>query len=149
MGSLMEGTAGAGAGAHTGIGAMRIGLIAVIAVSMMTETIIVRVVAGDARAQVLSVGGDGVAVGKGGIVLRSGIPVRRDGPELSSGTGRGKSKVLQVRLILSKPTMVTVGTCRILVHMMCFSSKSSNSNLLRRDIDLFMLLWFVFSPLLF
>lgn len=152
MGSTMEGTAGAGAGVLTGIGAMRSGLIAVIAGSMMTGTgtgtIIGRVIARDARAQVPEGGGDGAAVealGEGGTVVRSGIAVRRDVPELSSGTGRGRSKNLQGRLMLRKPIMVTEDTCKMLAHIMGISSKSSNSNLLRRDIDLFLLLWFVFT----
>ncbi|MCI31799.1 hypothetical protein A2U01_0053011, partial [Trifolium medium] len=93
----MRGTAGAGAGVLTGIGVMRSGLIAVVAVSMMTgtetENIIVTVIAGGAGLQVLEGGGEGVPVAvevllEGGITVQSGMVVRRDVRELSSGTER-------------------------------------------------------------
>lgn len=142
----MKGTVGAGVGVLTGIEATRSGLTAV---SMMTETetgtIIVTVIAGDARPQVLDGGGEGVPVEvevlfEGGITVRSGMAVRRDEPELNSGTGRGRRKNLQVRLMQKNPIMAIM-----LAHIMRTSSKSSNSNLLRTDIDLSMLLVCVYS----
>lgn len=144
----MEGTAEAGA--LTGIGAMRSVLIAVIVESMMTGTTIMRVGAGDAGARVLNEGEDEAAVEvleEGGTVILSEMAVRRGVPELSSGIGRKKSKDLEIRLILRETTMVVMGTQKKrLANFMSMSRKSKNSNLLRRDIDLFMLLWFVFSP---
>lgn len=136
MGSPMEGTAEAEAGVLTGIEAMRSGLIAVIAESMMTGTTIMRVAAGDTGAQVLDIGEDEVAAevleGGGTIVLLE-MAVRRDVPELSNGTGRGKTKNLDIRLMLRKSIMV------MLANIMGISSRSRNRNLLRRDNDLFML----------
>jgi hypothetical protein len=150
----MRGTAEAGAGVPTGIEVMRSGLIAVVAVSMMTgteiENIIVTVIAGGAGPQVLDGGGEGVPVAakvllEGGIAVQSGMVVRRDVRELSNGTERGKRKNLQVRLIQRKPIMaITEGTHKMLAHFMRISS---NINLLRRDIDLSMLLVCIHSLL--
>jgi hypothetical protein len=150
----MRGTAGAGAGAPTGIEVMRSGLIVVVAVSMMTgtetETITMTVIAEGAGPQVLDGGGEGVPVAaevllEGGIAVQSGMVVRRDVRELSNGTERGKRKNLQVRLIQRKPIMaITEGTHKMLAHFMRISS---NINLLRRDIDLSMLLVCIHSLL--
>lgn len=132
----MEGTAEAEAGVLTGIEAMRSGLIAVIAESMMTGTTIMRVAAGDTGAQVLDIGEDEVAaevLEGGGTIVRLEMAVRRDVPELSNGTGRGKTKNLDIRLMLRKSIMV------MLANIMGISSRSRNRNLLRRDNDLFML----------
>lgn len=146
MESATKGTVGAGAGVLTGIEAMRSGLIAVVAASMMTETetgtIITTVIAGDAGLQVLDGGGEEVLVAvevllEGGIVVQSGMVARRDVRELSSGTGRGKRRNLQVRLIQRKPAMAITGTHKMLAHIMRISS---NGNLLGRDIDLSLLL---------
>lgn len=155
MESAMEGTAGAGVGVLTDIEAMTSDPVAVIAGIMMTkietgrETIIARVVAVDVGPQVLEGGGEGVTVEvevllEGETVVQSGMVVRRDVPELSSGTGRRKSKNLQPRLILRK-TMVTMAMYQMIALMMGISNKSSNGNRVRRDTDLFMLLWFVFT----
>lgn len=153
MESATKGTVGAGAGVLTGIEAMRSGLIAVIAASMMTETetgtIITTVIAGDAGLQVLDGGGEEVLVAvevllEGGIVVQSGMVARRDVRELSSGTGRGKRRNLQVRLIQRKPVMAITGTHKMLAHIMRISS---NGNLLGRDIDLSLLLVCVHSLL--
>lgn len=152
MGSTMEGTAGVGV--LTDIEAMMSDLVAVIAGIMMIEietgreSIIARVVAVDVGPQVLEGGGEGVTVKVevllvGETVVQSGMVVRRDVPELSSGIGRRKSKKLQARLILRKTIMVTMAMCKMIAHIMDISSKSSNRNLLTRATDLFMLLWFV------
>lgn len=148
----MEGTAGVGV--LTDIEAMMSDLVAVIAGIMMIEietgreSIIARVVAVDVGPQVLEGGGEGVTVKVevllvGETVVQSGMVVRRDVPELSSGIGRRKSKKLQARLILRKTIMVTMAMCKMIAHIMDISSKSSNRNLLTRATDLFMLLWFV------
>lgn len=105
----MESTAEAEAGVLTGIGAMRIGPIVVIAESMMTGTTIMRVAAGDTRALALNIGEEEVLDG-GGTAVQLEMAVRRGAPELSSGTGRRKSKILETRLKLRTSTMVTVGT---------------------------------------
>jgi len=116
---------------------MRSGPIVVIAESMMTGTTIMRVAAGDTGARVLDIGEEEVeALDGGGTAVLLEMAVRRGAPELSSGTGRRKSKILETRLRLRTSTTVTVG----------ISIKSRNSNLQMRDIDLFLLLWFVFSP---
>jgi len=136
LGSPMEGTAEAEAGVLTGIEAMRSGLIEVIAESMMTGTTIMRVAAGDTGAQVLDIGEDEVAaevLEGGGTIVRLEMAVRRDVPELSNGTGRGKTKNLGIRLMLRKSIMV------MLANIMGISSRSRNRNHLRRDNDLFML----------
>lgn len=151
MESAMKGAVGAGAGVLTGIEVMRRGLIVAAAVSMMTETetetIIMKVIAGDAGPQVLDGEGEGVPVAvevllEGGIVVQSGMVARRGVRELSSGIGRGKRNNLQIRLLLRKPVMAITGTHKMLADIMRIIS---SSNLLRRDIDLFMLLVCVHS----
>jgi len=98
------------AGVLTGIRAMRSGPIVVIAESTMTGTTM-RVAAGDTRARVLHIGEEEVEVlVGGGTVVQLEMAVRRDVPELSSGTVRRKSRILETKLKLRTLTMVTVGT---------------------------------------
>jgi len=98
------------AGVLTGIRAMRSGPIVVLAESTMIGTTM-RVAAGDTRARVLHIGEEEVEVlVGGGTVVQLEMAVRRYVPELSSGTVRRKSRILETKLKLRTLTMVTVGT---------------------------------------
>lgn len=78
------------------------------------------------------------------------MAVRKEEPELSNGTERGKSKSMQMKLMLGKTTigeMDIMGMCKMIVSIMGISGKSSSSYLLRRedmDTNIFKLFWFVF-----
>lgn len=142
-GTTVAGTVEAGAGVLLGIEAMTSGLIVVIVESMMTGTIIMRVIAGNTGAEALDIGEEEVEVlEEGGVAVQPQMAVKRDVLELSNGTGRRKSKCIQIKLTLRK----TMATCKM---VMSISSKSNNLGREDMDTDLCMFYWFVPSHFLF
>lgn len=131
------------AGVLTGIEATRTALIVVIAESMMKGVITMKVVAGDAGATALAIGEEEVEVlVEVGSADQPGMAVKRDVPELSNGTGRGKSKNMKVKLVLRKTMMVTMGMCKMVTSIMIISSNSNN--LWKEDmITDHVMFWFV------